>query len=447
VTAPRAPGIARALRSPLLYLAIPGVVIMAAAALTPAKEFTANQGDVRLYFDNAAAIVAGRTPYSQVPLEYPPLALVPMLVPYLLAPGGHPDFDQYTWLFAGWEALLVLALGVVLVQVARRGGMETRRRDPGWIVAWRLPILVGGAALAIAWRFDLFAALLLAIALWATFADRPIVAGVALGLGVLAKLFPIVAAPALALAWLAPRDDGRLLRFGFATGLTVALGLLPFLAVAGTDALSFLGYQAQRGLEVESIGAGVVLLDGLARGQPVEMHSPFKAVEVFGPLAQSWLGLLPAMTLAGYGALAVAAWRAVRLDLALAGRVGTDRLTTVAGASVMVLLLTSKIFSIQYIVWLVPFAAVLPRRKFWLAAAIVVLTMPIHPFLFAGLVAQEPLPILVLNLRNALLLALTLWVLVDLWRGRTRRPEPIASVRRGLARPAGLEPTTFRSAT
>jgi hypothetical protein len=86
----------------------------------------------------------------------------------------------------------------------------------------------------------------------------------------------------------------------------------------------------------------------------------------------------------------------------------------------MVLLITSKVFSIQYIVWLVPFAALLPGGKFWLAAAIVALTMPIHPLLYAGLVRQEALPILVLNLRNALLVLLTIWVIVGLFRARAK---------------------------
>jgi len=418
VTAPRSPGIAAAVRSPLLLLVVPAAVILAAAALTPAAELSTNQGDVRLYYENAKAIVDGQAPYAQVPLEYPPLALVPMVLPYLLMPGGHPSFDQYAWLFAGWEALLVLALGFVLVQIARLGGLEARRRDRGWTVTWRLPIVVAGAALAIAWRFDLLAALLLAIALWATLANRPLAAGIALGLGVLAKLFPIVAAPALAIAWLAPRDDRRLIRFVLATVVTIALGLAPFVAVAGSDALSFLRYQAQRGLEVESVGAGVVLLDALVRGQAVEMHSPFKAVEVFGPLAQSWLGLLPALTVAGFAALGLAGWRRVQLDLAEAGRARPDTIATLTGATVMVLLVTSKVFSIQYVVWLVPFVILLPRWKFWLGAAVVALTMPIHPLLFAGIVAQEPVPILILNLRNALLVGLTAWVVIAARRHR-----------------------------
>ena len=187
------------------------------------------------------------------------------------------------------------------------------------------------------------------------------------------------------------------------------------------------------------------MLDGLVRGQPVETASPFKAVEVFGPLARMWLALLPVMTLAGFGVIAVAGWRRVRSELAVSGRVERATVTTLAGASVLVLLLTSKVFSIQYIVWLVPFAALLRGWAFWLAAAAVALTMPIHPFLFGDLVAQEALPILVLNLRNALLVALAGWVVVGLWRGRADSPRRVEEEL--LARPAGLEPTTFRSAT
>jgi hypothetical protein len=442
VTPPRSAGIARVVRSPFLFLLVSAVVILVAAALTPAQEFLGNQGDVGLYLGNAEAIVGGRTPYAEVALEYPPLALVPMVVPYLLGlPFGAVTLDHYKWLFAGWEAALVVALGAVLVLIARRGGLEARRRDPAWVVAVRLAVLVAGAALVIAWRFDLFAALLLAIALWAALADRPGVAGVALGLAVLAKLYPIAAAPALAVAWLVPRQGARLVRFGLAGVLTVLLGLLPFVVMAGPDALSFLSYQTRRGLEVESIGGGIVLLDGLVRGQPVETASPFKAPEVFGPLARSWLSLLPAFTLAGFGALGVAGWRGVRSDLARVGKVTNLTLVSIVGGSVLVLLVTSKVFSIQYVVWLVPFAAILPRWPFRLAACVVALTMPIHPLLFAGIVAQDAVPILVLNLRNALLVALTAWVIADLWRARPRE-----TVREELARPAGLEPTTFRSA-
>jgi hypothetical protein len=414
-------------RSPLLFLLIPSAVILAVPALTPTDQLFPNQGDVGLYLDDARAVVGGRVPYSDVQLEYPPLALVPMVVPYLVGRVfGEVTIDAYKWLFAGWEAVLVFALGLVLARIARIGGIKTRRRDPAWVVVARVPVLVVGAALAIAWRFDLFAALLLAIGLWAALADRATVAGIAVGLGILAKLYPIAAAPALAIAWLLQGDASRVVRFGLAGALTVMLSVLPFVAIAGVDALSFLGYQAGRGLQIESIGGGLVLLEGSIRGLTVETSAPFKALEVMGSLARAWVAVLPVLTVVGFGVLAWVGWRRARAEVEVDGTVAPATTVTLAAASVMLLLVTSKVFSIQYVVWLVPFAALLPGWKFWLAAGIVALTMPIHPFLYDRLVAQDALPILVLNLRNALLVILTVWVIDGLRQTPSRTVEPAA---------------------
>ena len=206
-------------------------------------------------------------------------------------------------------------------------------------------------------------------------------------------------------------------------------GMLPFVALAGYDAFAFVGYQAERGLQIESVGGGLVLLLGLFTGEPVRLFSPFSAWEVSGDLTDVLLPLTTVAVLGGLGALALLGWPRARAEVALHGAVSPATIVTIATGAILVLVLTSKVFSIQYVVWLVPFAALLPGRRFWLAAAAVALTIPIHPVLYEALVDQEALPILVLNLRNALLTAVLGWMLWD------------------LARPAGLEPTTFRSAT
>src|SRR5688500_11649678 len=41
-------------------------------------------GDARLYYAVGEDLLAGRLPYRDRPLEYPPLALVPLLLPRLL---------------------------------------------------------------------------------------------------------------------------------------------------------------------------------------------------------------------------------------------------------------------------------------------------------------------------------------------------------------------------
>jgi uncharacterized membrane protein len=405
--------------------------VLLVAALTPTAALYPDQGDVGLYLEKARAVTAGHLPYRDVRFEYPPAALIPMVVPYLAGLGGDVGLDAYKVLFAAWEAGLLLLLGAILGRIGARLGLSARE------VALRLTLVAIGAILAVTWRYDLFPAVLATAAVWASVARRPAVVGVLVGLGVLAKLYPVALLPALALPWVVPLDLARLTRLGAAFGLTVLVGLLPFVALAGDDALAFVTYQVGRGLQIESIGGGLAVLAGLVSGSPPELSYGFSAVQVEGPMARALLVVVPVATVLGYGLLALLALRRLRAeatpDRSDAG-VRPATIVTLSFLSVLVLLVTSKVYSIQYVVWIVPFIALLRGPRFWLGAAIVALTMPIHPLLYAGLVQQQALPILVLNLRNALLVGLTAWLLADEARG-------------GMARPARLELTTFRSAT
>lgn len=430
-------------RPPVLPLILLYLVPFVVAALTPESAFVGAQGDVNRYYAVGASVLNGATPYSEVTLEYPPFALAPMILPILLWPFGEPTFTTYVWLFAGQQAFLLVILGLVLGRVVALGGAakgaaegapdsvasavaadsvardvaEMRRRQRA--VAWRLLALVLGAALAVTWRFDLFPTLLALVGLWAALARFPVGAGAAIGAGMLAKLFPVVIGPVLALIWLVPIDRDRQLRFAVAGATVLIAGMVPFLGLAGLDAFAFVGYQADRGLQIESVGGGLVLLLGLITGDPNRLTSPFSAWEVTGTAARVFLVLSTAALIAGLGWLALLGWRRARADAAGSGSVAAASVVGLASAAIFLLVLTSKVFSIQYVVWLLPFAALLPGRQFWLAAAAVALTMPIHPFLYEALVRQEALPILVLNLRNGLLAALFAWLV---WSLATSRP-------------------------
>jgi hypothetical protein len=399
-----------------LGLLIGPALVLLVAALTPASAMYPDQGDVGLYLQKAHAVVTGLLPYRDVPFEYPPAALIPMVVPYLA--GFAPDlgFDAYRVLFAAWEAALLLGLGFVVERI----GVHIGNR---WAVA-RLIVVVLGAILAITWRYDLFPSVLVMVALWAAIERRPMLVGLALGLGVLAKLYPVALLPALALPWLRPFDPGRLVRLGATFGLTILAGLAPFYLLAGDNAFGFMSYQVGRGLQIESIGGGLAVLAGLIGGDAPRLSFGFSAVQVEGQLATALLGILPIVTLIGFALLAWFGWTRVQ-DEARAGRTEDDgsvrpeTLVTLTFASLLLLLVTSKVYSIQYVVWIVPFVALLRGWQFWLGVAVVALTMPIHPLLYSDLVQQQALPILVLNLRNALVVALLGWLLVSL---RPSRP-------------------------
>jgi hypothetical protein len=413
-----------------LILLAPAWMVLVVAALTPTAALRPDQGDVILYFEKAHALASGLVPYRDFDFIYPPGALLAMIVPFL-AGGllGSIDLGAYKVLFAGWEALLLVVLGLVLARLAERTALDGAGvradadvDDPGPAssrrvrdVLLRLAFLSIGAVLTLAWRYDLFPATLVMIGVWAAIERRPTIAGIVLAVGVLAKLYPVAVVPAVAMPWLLPVDLRRLARLSGAFALTIVVGLGPFVALAGKSATRFFEYQVGHGIQIESVGGGLAVLVGLLTGQPQGLSFANSRVQVEGPFAEAWLAAVPFLTIAGFGLLAVVGWRRIRAEAIGGGRgVSAQALVTAAAASVLMVLVTSKVYSIQYVVWLLPFMALLRGRRFLLAAAVVALTIPIHPLLYSQLVDQQALPIVLLNVRNALLVGLAIWTLREL---------------------------------
>jgi hypothetical protein len=398
---------------PLTVLAIPAVVLAVVGVVTPMSAFYGSQGDLRYYQERAAALLAGQVPYRDFGFEYPPLALVPMVVPYLASLPFGASLAAYEWLFLAWEAVLLAALALCLTRIADLLSGAALRSGGGSAAA-RLAVLTVVAPLMLAFRFDLFPTLLAALAVWWSLADRPVAAGLALGLGVLAKLFPAVLGPALLVSWLLPPRPARLARFGIAVSLTVALGMLPFALLAGDGAFAFLGYEGARGLQLESVASGLVLLAGLLQGRPVELVSNYGSMNINPGAGAAWLAVLPVLTVALLLGLAWLGWSRIRAEVRDEGRPHVRTIVRLAALSLLALLVTSKVFSVQYIVWLLPFGALLSTGQFAVVAVIALLSTGIHPIAYEQLIAQEPWAVLLLDARNALVVGLLVWLAAPL---------------------------------
>jgi hypothetical protein len=98
---------------------IPFGLVALVAALMPVASLHPYQGDVAQYLDISDRIVAGQVPYRDFHLVYPPLALLPMLIPRLVWP-GQVDLGVYAWLFAVQNGALAGATGVVTGRIADR---------------------------------------------------------------------------------------------------------------------------------------------------------------------------------------------------------------------------------------------------------------------------------------------------------------------------------------
>jgi hypothetical protein len=401
---------------PAELLLAPALVIVLINALTPTAALFPNQADVLIYLHKVEALARGEVPYRDFPFEYPPLALLAMAVPYFAWPWPPPSLETYRWLFTAWECLLLVALVIVASRIAHRLAQERATPDgaaASRAIAARVVVLVIVAAPSLAWRLDLLPAVLAALAILLALEDRAALAGVALGLGVLAKIYPLVLVPALAAVWLAPLDWRRLARFGAGLVATVAIGLFPVVVLAGDRAWGFVTYQADRGLEIETLPAGLILLVRGTGGR-IPLTFDHSAVQVAGTAAHLYVGVQPWLSLICFAALTALSLTVYRRELRSGGAVQPRTIVAVATAFILLLLITNKVFSVQYIVWLLPLAAFLSRGQFWLAAVIGALSVGIHPLFFEQLIEQVNAVVWLLNIRNGLVVALLAWVLATL---------------------------------
>ena len=403
----------------VVLLVVPVAIVLVTGFLTPYAVIDGYHQDVDLYRRTAAAVLAGSPPYRGFPFEYPPLAAVVMAIPGI---GGAGDLDAYARRWSVVAAVGVAIAGVILGWLASRlDGRPVRRVLLGWaaLVALLAPVLT--------WRFDIVAVDLALAGTALTIARRPLAGGLALGAGALVKIFPAVFAPTLA-GWLWWRGDRRsAAMIVVASGATVLLGLAVTAVIAGAGpSASFVDYQADRLVQLESLAASLVLVGHLLLGTTVTVIHGFGSLQIVGGGTDAILAVASVALVVAVGLAVLAGWWRFRLDR-LAGR-PTDpgvllRACLVVGLATI---LADKVLSAQYVLWALPFALLGSTRSVALALAAAALTVAIFPLAYTELVNLEPWAIVLLASRNIVLIVLLVDALVGLL-GRQRADRPAAT--------------------
>ncbi len=430
-------------------------------AVVPGADRARAASDLALYLDRGGLVLAGAVPYRDFAFEYPPLALVAMVVPRLLTPFGAPDLATFAWCFSACEGLLAVAIGWLV-------GRVTGRSTPAAVV-WTAIVLV--ALPSVAWRFDLWPAALVLVALVAADRGRPAIAGAALGIGTMMKLFPAVVLPILVARSLVVGDRRGVARLTLAFALVTGAVLAVAYALAGPASFGWLEYLAARGLQLESAGASVLLVLHAIAGLPASVGDGYGSLQLTADGASLFVAASPVLQLVLPALTWVLALRAFRARVAAGQAIALPAVAAATAASIIALLVASKVFSVQYIVWLLPLAALLPRRAavgMLIAAA---LSTVIHPLGYGYLMNLEPAMVAVLAARNALLVGIGLSLVglrggrrlrwphgaTALGSGRTRAgvrhrrrhgpgPDPRAPVREAGLAPAEPAPASARRA-
>ncbi len=336
---------------------------------------------------------------GHVLVEYPFPAVGALAAPWLAARAAGLAFEDVLMATA---MLTDLAFALLLWRYAGR-----RRRSA--LLVWVLAVpLLGATAYA---RFDLLPGVLAGVAVL-LLGRHPRVALGAAALGTGVKLWPALLVPGLLAG---ARRRGAALATAAAVGAVLAAGTV--LLTGWGRLVSPLTYQADRGLQIESVAATPAILMGWhdpARW-PIGYASS-KAYEVTGPGVPLLLAASTVATVAFAAALAVAWWVAWRRR----DRVGPDTVVWLSLAAVTGFMATGKVLSPQYFLWLLPPAAAgiavvrcsLPRATGWVALLLVTtgVTHLVFPTFYGGLTIRTEhvgLVSVLLLVRNVLVLALT----------------------------------------
>lgn len=364
-------------------------------------------GDLEYFSDSLAAV--DELGLARTLVEYPLPGVVVVAVPWLLARllGEAVGYDDVVL----GLSMLADAAFTVLVAVTVRG----RRRAA--LVIWLLAVpLLGATTYA---RFDLLPGLLVGTAL-ALLASHPRAAAVAAALATGLKLWPAFVLPALAARAASRRTV--LLVVAAVGGVLAGLSLV----LAGWGRLfSPLAWQADRGLQVEAVAATPPVVGWALFPASFEVvFTEHNAFEVLGPGTTTMLMVSELLSLAALAVLLVLWGLAFRHG----SRLDLDTVVWLALAAVGLFVVTSKVLSPQYLLWLLPAAAVaagVVRSRTAVAWAAVLLvataaTQVVFPELYGHLTQRGEhagLAVLVLAVRNLLLVLLTGWALAAAVRG------------------------------
>ena len=365
-------------------------------------------GDVQLYHEwIRQSFDHGEYPLDDQKWQYPPGAAGPLLLPHWL-PGS------YFVLFF----LMCLAADVVVFVLVLRAARHADPEKPSPAGPWLWTLGVVAIGPMVYGRYDLVVTAIAVAALTVTLRSKRATAvarGVLIGVGTFLKVWPA------AFLFGAPkRRNGRLL-----VGAAAATAILPtvLLQLSFPGVLSFLTNQKSRGIQVESVFATPFLVGKWFGWSGIAKITEFGAYEYLGPGVAAAGKAALAATAAGFAVLLLIRRRA-------AGRGGFPvpaLLADVAFAAVLVAVVTSRVLSPQYLVWLLGVAAVcltrrdtLMRRPAWLVLGAVSVTQLIFPLFYHSLRGGQVYSGLILLGRNGLLVAAAVLALRALWRATGR---------------------------
>jgi uncharacterized membrane protein len=293
--------------------------------------------DVIALYGAEGGLSHGGVPYLDYALEYPVLTgafMAAIGLPVHAAAAGRPGANEFMW-FYDLTAVALFAGAIATVGML----LALRRRRPWDAALFALsPALLVTATV----NWDLLAIALATGAVLAWARRRPVLAGVLLGLGTAAKLWPgLLFIPLIFLGLRAGRLRPVWISVAAGAGTWLAVNL-PVMAANVDNWSRFLRLNTTRAVDWGTLWYLGKYLDGAWRSGAPGDRGPFQWLAAHVDPYLNWTSYaLFALACAGIGWLALRAPR-------------RPRFAALAFLVVAAFLLTSKVWSQQFTLWLLP---------------------------------------------------------------------------------------------
>jgi hypothetical protein len=381
--------------------------------------------DIGLYLLYARRTLSGQVPYRDFFIEYPPISLLFFIPAELVVrPFGELPINTYQPLFYLQNFILTTGTLWLTYKILLKFQPELSFEQ----LFWRLGGYTLGCillSLFLFQRYDIAATFLTFLAVYLLLHQRPGWAGGILALAAACKLFPAIILPVFLLYYwrydpFRLRSIGRCVVAFSVTGLVTTL---PFFLLSSTGFLKFLSYHSDRGIEVETIFASFIFLAHYFNFISATITTNALSIDLASPWSRPLATFSSLLTVTGLIGLYFYFWRtSLRTEYnepsvktqhtQLKGFVYSATLIQQVSILILWFILANKVISPQYLIWLLPFAALWKSNVLRLLfVGAVLLTSTLFPFLENQIFQLQPLPFVIAFVRNVLLIAIFIGLL------------------------------------
>lgn len=346
-------------------------------------------------------------PYRDYVAEYPPVNFPVIVAPAWMSEGQAPVYCS--WLRA---ILASLCLGALYLSTRLAAACHSGQERLLWLS------LLGALGLGQVFitRLDALPLFLCVGALWAAFREKPGWTGIFLALASGAKIVPIFLVPLFVAHWWLAGERSKAFRCSLMAALGVATLFVPLLFLPSGHLQAMFRFHDERPIQVESTFGLLLRVQQHLLGTPVELVHNYGSWNLESPMAHIYLALAKPLALGSVALMVMLYCHWLNWGRAsLEAELRRWYLLRACGATVLALMLASKVLSPQYLIWLWPwvFLAESPKNRLFplLCLASFLLTQGVTQVMDGPMVRGEPWGTAVLGLRNLSLLGMLVTLL------------------------------------